>query len=198
METNLPDDGIAFFVGEALFCLSYFLNVLKIKVKESVVIIERNEMVKFVKILHSFLKKSERPESHILGSTLIRIQSGYLKLGSVFGEPICLTLSDIRTFLGHFEAKIDWLMQDLPKKSQIVIMNFVLLMAKLRKDVPIRSIISILEHYDQFSAEIMEITLESSELSQDELLKIEAFHLLKDNVERVIFSILACRHGGGV
>ena len=187
----IPDHGKGFFVGQVLFCLSYYLQGLKIKRNETVIVIDQAHLMKFVKILQSFICHSDRTESHIIGKTLVRIEPECIKFGTVISETIHLTLIDIKTFLRKVESYAEWILQDLPHESFIFLNNFILLMSKT--NISLSDITRTMKNYDQFSASIIEVALESSDLSQDELLKIEAFDLISCNLERTVFLILACR-----
>ena len=187
----IPDDGKGFFVGQILFCISYYLQALKIKLNKTVIVIEQAYLIKFVKILQMFLSQSDRTESHLIGNTLVRIEPDFVKLGTENSEPIKLNLLDIKTFFRRVEFHAEWILQDLPHESFIFLNNFILLMSKTK--VSISDIIRTMKNYDEFSASIIEIGLETSELGRDELLKIEAFDLIRCNYQRTIFLIFCCQ-----
>ena len=93
--------GRAIYIGEALFCLTQYLSDVRIQVGSTVIVIEKTQIIKFVKILQAFLNQSDRTETHILGNIVVRAESEILKLGTITSEPINIKLDEIRQFMAY-------------------------------------------------------------------------------------------------
>ena len=151
--------GRAIYIGEALFCLTQYLSDVRIQVGSTVIVIEKTQIIKFVKILQAFLNQSDRTETHILGNIVVRAESEILKLGTITSEPINIKLDEIRQFMAYVKRNMKWIFRDLPFQSFLFINNFVVLMSEIKRGVSIGDIMKILGQYDQFSSEVIEITL---------------------------------------
>ena len=189
---KMKDDGIGFFIGDLFFGISYYLLSLDLMRGQTVVTIPGQKIVKLVKLIQAFLTNRRHFETHLLGEVVVRIEPTCIKIGTTSEKPIQLTFKETRSCFIFVESKMEWIFQDLIRSDLVFINNFIVLLSQ-SKIASISDINSTFQDYNSYSSEILEIVLESCQFSQDEHLKIEAFHLVAKNLDRITFLIFAIR-----